>query len=80
MFCIRPLLENVSFEWPQDRSEDLATGKQVRVSPYRLAAHLGTAFVTFSLLVHTGFQVKTVGGGGRFCGSPPVAYCAGFTD
>lgn len=27
------------------------------MSPYRLAAHLATAFATFSLLVHTGFQV-----------------------
>lgn len=43
----------------QDRSADLAVGKEIRVSPYRLAAHLATAFATFSLLVHTGFQVRT---------------------
>ena len=42
----------------QNRNEDLATGKEIRVSPYRLAAHLATAFATFSLLVHTGLQVK----------------------
>ncbi|CAN0199221.1 unnamed protein product, partial [Ectocarpus sp. 12 AP-2014] len=40
----------------EDRSADLAVGKEIRVSPYRLAAHLATAFTTFSLLVHTGFQ------------------------
>ncbi|CAN0225215.1 unnamed protein product [Ectocarpus fasciculatus] len=40
----------------EDRSQDLAVGKEIRVSPYRLAAHLATAFATFSLLVHTGFQ------------------------
>ncbi|CAN0062368.1 unnamed protein product, partial [Ectocarpus sp. 8 AP-2014] len=40
----------------EDRSADLAVGKEIRVSPYRLAAHLATAFATFSLLVHTGFQ------------------------
>lgn len=45
----------------QDRSADLAVGKEIRVSPYRLAAHLATAFATFSLLVHTGFQVGGAG-------------------
>lgn len=40
----------------EDRSADLAAGKEIRVSPYRLAAHLATAFATFSLLVHTGLQ------------------------
>ncbi|KAG5176688.1 COX15-like protein [Tribonema minus] len=29
---------------------------QIRVSPYRLAAHLGMAFTTFALLVHTGLD------------------------
>jgi hypothetical protein len=28
--------------------------KEIRVSPYRLAVHLGMAFTTFTLLVHTG--------------------------
>lgn len=40
----------------ENRHEDLASGKEIRVSPYRLAAHLATAFATFSLLVHTGLE------------------------
>jgi heme A synthase len=30
--------------------------KEIRVSPYRLATHLGMAFTTFALLVHTGLE------------------------
>lgn len=51
----------------QNRNEDLATGKEIRVSPYRLAAHLATAFATFSLLVHTGLQVYCTGLSTRAC-------------
>lgn len=53
----------------QDRSVDLNKGKEIRVSPYRLAAHLATAFATFSLLVHTGFQVRAWMSGGFESGS-----------
>jgi cytochrome c oxidase assembly protein subunit 15 len=30
--------------------------REIRVSPYRLSAHLGMAFTTFALLVHTGLE------------------------
>ncbi|CAM9161321.1 unnamed protein product [Scytosiphon promiscuus] len=56
----------------EDRSADLAVGKEIRVSPYRLAAHLATAFATFSLLVHTGFQALD----GPRVASPPAADAA----
>lgn len=46
--------------YSQNRDADLSSGKEIRVSPYRLAAHLGTAFVTFSLLVHTGLLVRVL--------------------
>ena len=55
----------------QDRTADLAVGKEIRVSPYRLAAHLATAFATFSLLVHTGFQVGGTFGARGDLRAPP---------
>ncbi len=36
---------------------DPAQRKEIRVSPYRLAAHLGMAFTTFSVLVWTGLDL-----------------------
>ncbi|CAM9506943.1 unnamed protein product [Chrysoparadoxa australica] len=33
-----------------------ASTKEIRVSPYRLATHLGMAFTTYCLLVHTGLE------------------------
>lgn len=36
---------------------DPETKKEIRVSPYRLATHLGLAFTTYSLLVWTGLDV-----------------------
>ena len=46
------------------------------MSPYRLAAHLATAFLTFSLLVHTGFQVvcAVTYTGSTYTG---ITYCRG---
>jgi cytochrome c oxidase assembly protein subunit 15 len=33
------------------------TTKEIRVSPYRLATHLGMAFTTYSLLLSTGTTI-----------------------